>query len=373
MIKWVLYSSNNRINILKDYGRMIIIMNNQIQDKVLDLWITEEETTRIIKKLNLTLQEFKTLFAVKILRYVLDVYNKKAFLGDCPVVFAMLTIFKKYNLSVTEVHHICDTFKLNITATLIETNGTQLLTPLLHILRENFKGVLKSFMDIQYGIDIGTVNIVNKANYLMVGAACTLNTDNSIAASSKTENIVIENQNIALQTSFNSSEESDYVKNYVNTSETQEEFEIIHSVITGSILDEFNDVNEMFLDTATLEETYTQKYHELLLSSIDVYISIFLDLIFFNKISTSLNELKYLIIDISIYTDDQLLIMRQLTESLMLNLIKWKEEIIDKKNKVLHYYDDAITGDIEQLKVMLFNDENVDSNTDENLDGIFDF
>ena len=371
MIKWVLYSSNNRINILKDYGRMIIIMNNQIQDKVLDLWITEEETTRIIKKLNLTLQEFKTLFAVKILRYVLDVYNKKTFLGDCPVVFAMLTIFKKYNLSVTEVHHICDTFKLNITATLIETNDTQLLTPLLHILRENFKGVLKSFMDIQYGIDIGTVNIVNKGDYLVVGAVCTLNTDNSIAASSKTENIVIVSQN--LQTSSNSSEESDYVKNYVNTSETQEEFDIIHSSITGSILDDFNDTNEMFLDTAILEETYTQKYHELLLSSIEVYISIFLELIFFNKISTSLNELKYLIIDISIYTDDQLLIMRQLTESLMLNLIKWKEEIIDKKNKVLHYYDDAIIGDIEQLKVMLFNDENVDNTTDENLDDIFDF
>ena len=346
-------------------------MNNQIQDKVLELWVTDKETTRIIKKLNLTPQEFKTLFAVKILRYVLDVYNKKAFLGDCPVVFAMLTIFKKYNLSVTEVHHICDTFKLNITATLIETNDTQLLTPLLHILRENFKGVLKSFMDIQYGIDIGTVNIVNKGDYLVVGAVCTLNTDNSIAASSKTENIVIVSQN--LQTSSNSSEESDYVKNYVNTSETQEEFDIIHSSITGSILDDFNDTNEMFLDTAILEETYTQKYHELLLSSIEVYISIFLELIFFNKISTSLNELKYLIIDISIYTDDQLLIMRQLTESLMLNLIKWKEEIIDKKNKVLHYYDDAITGDIEQLKVMLFNDENVDSNTDENLDGIFDF
>ena len=346
-------------------------MNNQIQDKVLELWVTDKETTRIIKKLNLTPQEFKTLFAVKILRYVLDVYNKKAFLGDCPVVFAMLTIFKKYNLSVTEVHHICDTFKLNITATLIETNDTQLLTPLLHILRENFKGVLKSFMDIQYGIDIGTVNIVNKGDYLVVGAVCTLNTDNSIAASSKTENIVIVSQN--LQTSSNSSEESDYVKNYVNTSETQEEFDIIHSSITGSILDDFNDTNEMFLDTAILEETYTQKYHELLLSSIDVYISIFLDLIFFNKISTSLNELKYLIIDISIYTDDQLLIMRQLTESLMLNLIKWKEEIIDKKNKVLHYYDDAIIGDIEQLKVMLFNDENVDNTTDENLDDIFDF
>lgn len=91
------------------------------------------------------------------------------------------------------------------------------------------------------------------------------------------------------------------------------------------------------------------------------------------SVYSSLSELKYLIEDISIYSDEQLLIMKQLTESLMLNLIKWKEEIIDHHNKALHYYDDAIIGDIEQLKVMLCTDEDIANSKDENLDDIFDF
>lgn len=344
-------------------------MNENIQNIILDSWTADVETQRIIKKIHLTPTKFKILFGSKILHYLLDVYNKKTVLGDCPVVFAMLTIFKKYNLSLPEVHHICDTFKLKLIMTLLEHNEIECLTELLNILRENFKGVLKSYMEVQYEIDIGPLNIVNVGEYLLAGEVCTLDVNCNKPDTPTTHDTTT----VALEKSHNVSEESDYVKNYVNTSETQEEREIIQSVVTGAILDDFNETNEMFLDIATLEETYTQRYHELLSSSIDVYISIFLDLIFFNKISKSLNELKYLIIDISIYNEDQLAILKQMTESLMLNLIKWKEEVIDNRSNTIHYYDDAIQGDVEQLKVMLTNDDNVQETMDEDLDDIFDF
>ena len=345
-------------------------MNSDVQEKILDLWIADEETIRIIKKTNLTPPQFKKIFAFKILQYLLDVYNKKTQLGDCPVVFAMLTIFKRNNLSITEIHHICDTFKLQLTTILFENNETELAIKLLNILRENFKGVLKSFMDIKYGINIGDFTIVNNNNYL-TGTACSIESGALIIDSHISSTNAEENNNTKLETSYNSAEESDYVKNYVNTSETEEEFEIIQNVLCGEILDDFNDTNEMFFNLAVLEDTYTQKYHELLSNSIDIYISIFLDLLFFNKITTSLNDLKYLIADISIYSDDQLSIMKQLTESLMFNLSKWKEEIIDNKNKAIHYYDDAILGDIEQLKVMIAPDNNEENAED--LDDIFDF
>jgi len=347
-------------------------MNSELQNKILDLWINDEETVRIIQKLHLTPEQFKELFAFKIFQYLLDVYNKRTVLGDCPVVFAMLTIFKKYNLSITEIHHICDTLKLKLSKKLIEENKTQLLFPFLAILRENFKGVLKSYMSIQYEIDIGNLNIINSGDYLIEGEACALDAPYN-ELESQTEQAHTDNKNLTLKNSFNFSEKSDYVKNYINKSETKEEFEILHSVITGEILDDFNETNEMFSDIATLEETYTQKYHELLSSSIDIYISIFLDLIFFNKIASSLTELKYLISDVSDYSDEQLLIMKELTESLMFNLIKWKEEIIDNHNQSLHYYDDAIIGDIEQLKVMLNSNENMENSTEEDLDDIFNF
>ena len=337
-------------------------MNNNLQEKILDLWVSDEETLRIIKKTNLSAVQFKKLFASKIFQYLLDVYEKKTKIGDCPVVFAMLTIFKRNNLSLSEVHHICDTFKLNLTLVLIEENEVPLLRELLGILRENFKGVLKSYMEITYGINIGEITIVNEGDYL-VGETCTIDPE-----------IPTIDSHANLESSFNASEDSDYVKNYINTDETEEEFEIIHDVLTQEILDDFDETNEMFFNLAVLEDTYTQKYHELLSNSIDVYISIFLDLLFFNKISNSLNELKYLIEDISIYSDEQLLIMKQLTESLMNNLIKWKEEVIDNHVKTIHYYDDAIIGDVEQLKVMISPEQNsVSSDGVEDLDEIFDF
>ena len=332
-------------------------MDSDLQEKILTLWISDKETLRIIEKTNLQPSQFKKIFAAKIFQYLLDVYNKKTKLGDCPVVFAMLTIFKNNNLSIAEIHHVCDTFKLNLMTTLVESNQVDLLSKLLSILRENFKGVLKSFMDIKYHIDIGELQIVNEDNYL-TGTAC-----------SDSASLIVDSH--TLETSFNSAEESDYIKNYVNTSETEEEFDIIQDVLTGEILDDFNETNEMFFNLAVLEDTYTQRYHELLSNSIDVYISIFLDLLFFNKITTSLNDLKYLIQDISIYSDEQLLIMKELTESLMFNLIKWKEEVIDGQNKAIHYYDDAILGDIEQLKVMISSDS--DDKSSEDLDDIFDF
>ncbi|MDQ7045530.1 MAG: hypothetical protein Q9M32_06445 [Sulfurimonas sp.] len=332
-------------------------MDTKLQEKILDLWVCDVETIRIIGKTKITPSQFKKMFAAKIFQYLLDVYTKKTQLGDCPVVFAMLTIFKRSNLSITEIHHVCDTFKLQLTLVLFENNEAELATQLLGILRENFKGVLKSFMDIKYDINIGELSIVNEGNYLTANT-CAIQPEIEIK------------DKVELEESFNSSEESDYIKNYVNTAETEEEFEIIHKTLTGEILDDFNDTNEMFFNLAVLEDTYTPKYHELLSNSIDIYISIFLDLLFFNKITTSLNDLKYLIADISIYSDDQLSIMKQLTESLMQNLSNWKEEIIDNKNKAIHYYDDAILGDIEQLKVMIApeNDDN-----GEDLDDIFDF
>ena len=348
-------------------------MNSDLQEQILDLWIADKETLRIIKKIRLTPEQFKKMFALKVLQYLLDVHNKTMQLGDCPIVFAMLSIFRKSNLSLTEIHHICDTFKLNLVAVLFENNEAELAKELLLILRENFKGVLKSFMDITYQINIGEPNIINDNNYVTL-SACSLYDNPALKNSQQQESNIpatIENKDdIQLESSFNSSEESDYIKNYVNTSETEEEFEIIHNTLTGEILDDFNDTNEMFFNLAILEETYTQKYHELLSNSIDVYISIFLDLLFFNKITTSLNDLKYLIADTSIYSDDQLLIMKQLTESLMFNLSKWKEEVIDNHNKAIHYYDDAILGDIEQLKVMIAPQ---DDDASEDLDDIFDF
>jgi len=343
-------------------------MNHVWQEEVLDLWVGDEETIRIIKKTNLTPSQFKKLFASKILQYLLDVYDKKTQLGDCPVVFAMLTIFKKSNLALTEVHHICDTFKLNLALVLFQNNENELASKLFNILRENFKGVLKSFMDIQYNINIGELNIINEGDYLM-GDSCSFDTGGLIMDSHLTQESTYQEESEVLESSFNSSEESDYIKNYVNTAETEEEFEIIQNSLTPEILDDFTDTNEVFFNLAVLEETYTPTYHELLSSSIDIYISIFLDLLFFNKITTSLNDLKYLIADTSMYSEDQLVIMKELTESLMYNLMKWKVEVIDNHNKAIHYYDDAILGDIEQLKVMIA----PPSDATEDLDDIFDF
>ena len=57
----------------------------------------------------------------------------------------------------------------------------------------------------------------------------------------------------------------------------------------------------------------------------------------------------------------------------MFNLIKWKEEVIDNGSNAIHYYDDAILGDIEQLKVMLCIDDSSQDTGNEALDDIFDF
>jgi len=339
-------------------------MNSDLQEKILNLWISDEETIRIVNKVGVSTAQFKKIFASKILQYLLDVYDKKTKLGDCPVIYAMLTMFKRHDLSITEMHHICDTFKLHLTITLIDENQKELAIKLLKILRENFKGVLKSFMEIQYNIHIGAINIINEDNYL-TGSACSTQADLQLLDKSTQDK-----EDISLETSHNSTEESDYVKNYVNTTETEEEFNMLQDVLKGEVLDDFNETNENFFNLAVLEDTYTEKYHELLSSSIDIYISIFLDLLFFNKITTALNDLKYLIADPTVYSDEQLLIMKELTESLMFNLIKWKEEIIDNHNKAIHYYDDAILGDIEQLKVML-SPQNDDETND--LDDIFDF
>ena len=348
-------------------------MDDNLQEKVLHLWVCDTETIRIINKTHLSPEQFKEIFASKVLQYLLDVYNKKTQLGDCPVVFAMLIIFKKNDLSITEIHHMCDTFKLNITLVLFENKLEVMASKLLTILRENFKGVLKSFMEIKYDIDIGTPKIINDDGYLL-GTPCSIESGALIMDSHLLEDPIVKNETTILETSFNSSEESDYIKNYVNTSETEEEFEIIQNVLTGEVLDDFNDNNDVFFNLAILEKTYTEKYHELLSNAIDIYISIFLDLLFFNKITTSLNDLKYVIADISMYSDEQLLIMKQLTESLMFNLMKWKEEIIDNQSKAIHYYDDAIIGDIEQLKVMISHQEGEASkDVEEDLDDIFDF
>ena len=65
-------------------------MDDNLQEKVLHLWVCDTETIRIINKTHLSPEQFKEIFASKVLQYLLDVYNKKTQLGDCPVVFAML-------------------------------------------------------------------------------------------------------------------------------------------------------------------------------------------------------------------------------------------------------------------------------------------
>lgn len=368
-------------------------MDTILQEYILDQWMSDTHTQEIITKTTLTPDQFKKLFASKILEYLLNVHDKKALLGDCPVIFAMVTIFQKSNLSVADVHHICDTFKITLVMALLKENKQELTHQLLLIARENFKGVLKSFLQIKYKVDIGPIDIVNSGDYLVEGSACPIESGAMIIDSHLThvneKNEAVnetlnedkfhyeqQSESPSLNVSHNALEESDYVKNYVNTKETEEEFYIIHETLTGALLDDFNDTNELFLNSATLEETFTPLYHEILSNSIDMYISIFLDLVFFNKITVSLNSLKYLISDTSNYSEDQLLIMKQLTESIMMNLIKWKEEVIDNYNKAIHYYDDAIIGDIEQLKVMLTTDHSQESGADEafeDLDDIFDF
>lgn len=131
----------------------LFILKNYISEykknkiSIIKYWISDKEVFVILKKHDISRENFVKKYAIGILNYYIDVVNDKSEIGDCPVIDELILYFKNKNITPSELFIICTGFKnslIEYTYDLKITN-LQIEKEINFIFEKNFAGVLDKY------------------------------------------------------------------------------------------------------------------------------------------------------------------------------------------------------------------------------------
>ena len=96
------------------------IKNNS--EKIIDNWLNSNSLSKVLKKIKLDMDRYKTDVANKVMEYFLNIIINKEKVGDCPAMRKLVETFLDSGLSVEDVFLNCTVFKNNIIETLYDND-----------------------------------------------------------------------------------------------------------------------------------------------------------------------------------------------------------------------------------------------------------
>lgn len=120
--------------------------------EIISLWMDYEVVQKTLKKNSFNVDFFEDKFASKVFDYAINVVKSKDELGDCPVIGAMLMLFKKKKIPLTDIFLICVNFK-NAFLQFSHTNtlfNKEMIDEISMLMDYNFEGVISGYTSMYY-------------------------------------------------------------------------------------------------------------------------------------------------------------------------------------------------------------------------------
>ena len=125
----------------------------KFSEKIADMWISNKTFLTIMKKYDINPKDFKELYALKVIKYYIDVLNGVSRIGNCPVMKTLLDDMLEKNMECSDIFLICTQFRKSIISFSFEQNiaTLELVEQINYVIDENFSGVLKTYMNQKKG------------------------------------------------------------------------------------------------------------------------------------------------------------------------------------------------------------------------------
>ena len=163
-------------------------------------------------------------------------------------------------------------------------------------------------------------------------------------------NSIVDNSDGFIEFDEIESDDISFTRSYISIDEFLED----SNIDEFGIIDELNDLEDDFLElknSMDISDRYKQKTEQI----IECYIKVFAELMEFVEVKDILYDFLKLIeeIDSKNISQENLEILKELVESVVEDLFKWKNEVFIKKEALnVHYMDDSLISNITQLREM---------------------
>ncbi|MCX6076066.1 MAG: hypothetical protein NTW78_04175 [Campylobacterales bacterium] len=270
-------------------------------------WVNAQTASEVFKRTGLDKKKFETLFAPRIINYFLDVANDKEEIGNCPVIGVMLAVFHKLNLQIDDVFLICVALKNILNKRAVTSSNEILFDEINYIFDNNLKGVIQEYIQIHYP---------------------------TLRPRAKVHTIKHE----------------DFYTNKISA-ESFLEMEMIDS----DLIDDLNDFEKDFDALISATEGITAELIDEIQKLLNLYMSVLHQIIDFKELYSHVIYFKTILSQINVdnITDKQAKKYNEIINSILSDLITWKNEIfITKSAKDIHYLDDSIFSSIKQMEMI---------------------